>query len=70
MKLFKMVVCAVTLFAASQSAFAVGKMERDEVRDGQLLCMEKATKGARTISSNERPAAREDGQEAGAVSAQ
>jgi hypothetical protein len=70
MKLFKLVLCAVTLLAASQSAYAVGKMERDEVRDGQLLCMEKATKGSRTISSNERPAASDEGRDSGAVSAQ
>jgi hypothetical protein len=56
--------------AASQSAFAVGKMDRDEVRGGQLDCMSKSVKGERAIASNQRPASSDEGKDSGAISAQ
>lgn len=71
MKLFKMVVCAVALFAVAPSAFAeLGKIPRDEVPVGALSCMEKATKEGRQIASKQRSATTHDGQESGSVSAQ
>lgn len=70
MKLFKMLVCAVSLLAAGQNAHAVGQVPKSDVRDGQLACMETAIKGGRSISSNERRAVREEAGSANAVSAQ
>lgn len=40
MKLIKMTVCLVTLFSVSPAAMAaVGEMDKNEIRDGQLICL-------------------------------
>jgi hypothetical protein len=40
MKLIKLTVCLVTLFSMSPVAMAaVGEMDKNEIRDGQLICV-------------------------------
>jgi hypothetical protein len=40
MKLFKLTVCLVTLFSMAPAAMAaVGEMDKNEIRDGQLICL-------------------------------
>lgn len=42
MKLIKLTVCLVTLFSMSPVAMAaVGEMDKNEIRDGQLICLGK-----------------------------
>lgn len=69
MKLFKVMAIVASLFAAGQSAHAVGVMEKSDVRDGQLVCMERATKDGRSLSAESRTR-EERGQPANAVGAQ
>lgn len=69
MKLFKSFVVVASLLAAGQSAHAVGVMEKSDVRDGQLVCMERAIKEGRGVAAESRTK-EERGQEATAISAQ
>ena len=38
MKLVKLTLTLAAFLAVSQSAFAVGPMEKSDIRDGQLIC--------------------------------
>ena len=38
MKLVKLTLCMAALIAVSPSAMAVDKMDKDDIREGQLIC--------------------------------